>query len=126
MFKVGDKVFSCQFGWGEIKGIHETSDYPLDVSFGNDVEHAYTKCGRYFDTDLQPTLSFTEYDLVNGGFSQERPRDTVTEEHIGKLVRVLEDWEYEGFLGVLERITLLGYFEVNGIEFENVELYEER
>ena len=122
MFKVGDKVFSCQFGWGEIKGIHETMDYPLDVSFGNGVEHAYTKCGRYFDTDLQPTLSFTEYDLVNGGFSQERPK----EDTIGKLVRVLDDCDYEGFLGVLERITPLGYFEVNGFEFENVELYEKR
>ena len=120
MFKVGDKVFSCQFGWGEIKGIHETGDYPLDVSFGNGIEQSYTKCGRYFDTDLQPTLSFTEYDLVNGGFSQERPK----EEMIGKLVRVLDDCEYEGFLGVLERITPLGYFEVNGIEFENVELYD--
>ena len=120
MFKVGDKVFSCQFGWGEIKGIHETMNYPLDVSFGNGGEHAYTKCGRYFDEDLQPTLSFTEYDLVNGGFSQERPKEGM----IGKLVRVLDDCEYEGFLGVLERITPLGYFEVNGIEFENVELYD--
>ena len=122
MFKVGDKVFSCQFGWGEIKRIRETIDYPLDVSFGNGVEHAYTKCGRYFDVDLQPTLSFTEYDLVNGGFSQERPK----EDMIGKLVRVLDDCDYEGFLGVLERITPLGYFEVNGFEFENVELYEKR
>ena len=51
MFKVGDKVFSCQFGWGEIKGIHETSDYPLDVNFGNVLVHSYTKCGRYFDED---------------------------------------------------------------------------
>ena len=121
MFKVGDKVFSCQFGWGEIKRIRETIDYSLDVSFGNGEEHAYTKCGRYFDEDLQPTLSFTEYDLVNGGFSQERPK----EEMIGKLVRVLDDCEYEGFLGVLERITHLGYFEVNGLEFENVEPYEQ-
>ena len=122
MFKVGDKVFSYQFGWGEIKGIRETMDYPLDVSFGNDVEHAYTKCGRDFDTDLQPTLSFTEYDLVNGGFSQERPK----KEMIGKLVVVLDDCEHEGFLGVLDRVTPLGYFEVNGFEFENVELYEKR
>ena len=89
MFKVGDRVF----GWGEIKRIREITNYPLDVSFGGGVEHAYTKCGRYFDEDLQPTLSFTEYDLVNGGFSQERPK----EEMIGKLVRVLDDCEYEGF-----------------------------
>lgn len=121
MFKVGDKVFSCQFGWGEIKGIHETMGYPLGISFGNGVEHAYTKCGRYFDEDLQPTLSFTEYDLVNGGFSQERPK----EDMIGKLVVVLDDCGHEGFLGVLERVTPLGYFEVNGLEFKNVELYEQ-
>lgn len=120
MFKVGDKVFSYQFGWGEIKEIFELGNYPLKISFSNGLEHVYTKCGRYFDTDLHPTLSFTEYDLVNGGFSQERPK----EDMIGKLVRVLDDWEYEGFLGVLEGITPLGYFEVNGIEFENVELYE--
>lgn len=120
MFKVGDKVFSCQFGWGEIKKIFETDDYPLFISFSNGMEHSYTECGRYLDEDLHPTLSFTEYDLVNGGFSQERPK----EDMIGKLVRVLDDWEYGGFLGVLERITPLGYFEVNGFEFENVELYE--
>ena len=119
MFKVGDKVFSCQFGWGEIKRIRETIDYPLDVSFGKGLVNSYTKCGRYFDEDLQPTLSFTEYDLVNGGFSQERPK----EDMIGKLVRVLDDCDYEGFLGVLERITPLGYFEVNGLEFKKVELY---
>ena len=122
MFKVGDKVFSYQFGWGEIKVIRETMDYPLDVSFGKGLVHSYTKCGRYFDTDLQPTLSFTEYDLVNGGFSQERPK----KEMIGKLVVVLDDCEHEGFLGVLDRVTPLGYFEVNGFEFENVELYEKR
>ena len=56
---------------------------------------------------------------MNGGFSQERPK----EDMIGKLVRVLDDCDYEGFLGVLERITHLGYFEVNGLEFKKVELY---
>ena len=120
MFKVGDKVFSCQFGWGEIKGIHETSNYPLDVRYGKGLVHSYTKCGRYFDEDLQPTLSFTDYDLVNGGFSQERPKEGI----VGKLVRILDDNEWEGFIGILGRITPLGYFEVNGIEFEKVELYE--
>lgn len=124
MFKVGDKVFSYQFGWGIVEDVLEDLMHMIKVSF-TDVKIVFTKCGRAFSTDLHPTLSFTEYDLVNGGFSQERPRDTVTEEHIGKLVRVLDDCEYEGFLGVLERITHLGYFEVNGFEFENVELYEQ-
>ena len=121
MFKVGDKVFSCQFGWGRVVEIDVNGEFPLDVNFSNVGEHAYTKCGRFFDADLQPTLSFTEYDLVNGGFSQERPK----EEMIGKLVVVLDDCGHEGFLGVLERVTPLGYFEVNGLEFKNVELYEQ-
>lgn len=121
MFKVGDKVFSCQFGWGIIDVIGTEEEYPISVDFIERVSQVFTKCGRYFDVDLQPTLSFTEYDLVNGGFSQERPK----EDMIGKLVRVLDDCDYEGFLGVLERITPLGYFEVNVFEFENVELYEQ-
>ena len=45
---------------------------------------------------------------------------------VGKLVRILDDNEWEGFIGILGRITPLGYFEVNGIEFEKVELYEKR
>lgn len=122
MFKVGDKVFSCQFGWGIIDVIDTEEKYPISVYFTERVSQVFTKCGRYFDADLQPTLSFTEYNFVNGGFSQERPK----EEMIGKLVVVLDDYEYEGFLGVVDRITPLGFFEVNGIEFENVELYEKR
>ena len=121
MFKVGDKVFSCQFGWGEISDVDDCTVYPLYVSFTEGLHRTFTKCGRYFDLDLQPTLSFTEYDLVNGGFSQERPK----KEMVGKLVRILDDNEWEGFIGILGRITPLGYFEVNGFEFEKVELYEQ-
>lgn len=123
MFKVGDKVFSCQFGWGEIKGIHETSDYPLDVSFGNGLVHSYTKCGRYFDVDLHPTLSFTGYDFVNGGFSQERPK--VGKESIGRLVKIKSEGDFDGFIGVLTSICEAGLYEVNKYRFTNVELYEE-
>lgn len=122
MFKVGDKVFSCQFGWGKISDVDDCTAYPLYVSFTEGLHYTFTKCGRLFKEDLNPTLSFTEYNLVDGGFSQERSK----EEMIGKLVVVLDDCDYEGFLGVLERITPLGYFEVNGFEFENVELYEKR
>lgn len=125
MFKVGDKVFSCQFGWGIIDEIDTELEYPISVDFIERGSQVFTKCGRYFDADLQPTLSFTEYYIVNGGFSQEHPRDTITEEHIGKLVKILNEGVWEGFIGVLDRVTPLGYFEVNGIEFENVELYGE-
>lgn len=117
MFKVGDKVFSYQFGWGKVEEIYEQA---LIVNF-KDIKIFFTSCGRLFKRDLQPSLSLTEYNLVNGGFSQERPK----EDMIGKLVRVLDDCEWEGFLGVLKRITPSGCFVVNDIEFENVELYEQ-
>ena len=122
MFKVGDKVFSCQFGWGIIDVIGTEEEYPISVDFIERVSQVFTKCGRHFDVDLQPTLSFTEYDLVNGGFSQERPK----KEMVGKLVRILDYNDWEGFIGILDRITPTGKFEVNGVEFENVELYEKR
>ena len=122
MFKVGDKVFSYQFGWGEISKVDKYTEHPLCVNFTEGLYHTFTKCGRLFKEDLNPTLSFTEYNLVDGGFSQERPK----KEMVGKLVRILDDNEWEGFIGILDRITPIGKFEVNGIEFENVELYEKR
>ena len=121
MFKVGDKVFSCQYGWGKISKVDDCTEHPLCVSFTEGLHHTFTKCGRFFKEHLNPTLSFTEYNLVDGGFSQERPK----KEMVGKLVRILDDNEWEGFIGILGRITPLGYFEVNGIEFEKVELYEQ-
>lgn len=124
MFKVGDKVFSCQFGWGIVEDVLEDLMHMIKVSFA-DVKIVFTKCGRTFSTDLRPTLSFTEYDLVNGGFSQERPRDTVTEEHIGRLVKILDEGRWEGFIGVLEEYISVGRVSVNNQIFENVELYEE-
>ena len=121
MFKLGDKVFSCQFGWGKISKVDDCTEYPLYVSFTEGLHSTFTKCGRLFKEDLNPTLSFIEYNLVDGGFSQERPK----EEMVGKLVRILDENDWEGFLGVLDRVTPLGYFEVSGLEFKNVELYEQ-
>ena len=121
MFKVGDKVFSCQFGWGKISDVDDCTAYPLYVSFTEGLHYTFTKCGRLFKGDLNPTLSFTEYNLVDGGFSQERPKQEI----VGKLVRILDYNEWEGFIGILDRITPLGFFEVNGLEFKNVELYEQ-
>ena len=120
MFKLGDKVFDAQYGWGIVVKTDVNGDFPIGVGFIESVE-SYTLDGRYHFDDNCPVLSFTEYNFVNGGFSQERSK----EEMIGKLVVVLDDYEYEGFLGVLDRVTPLGYFEVNGLEFKNVELYEQ-
>lgn len=72
IFKVGDKVFDIFYGWGEVKEIQEEGIHVIRVDFDN-YSTNYTKDGKDYHTHLSPILSFTEYDLVNGGFSQERP-----------------------------------------------------
>lgn len=59
-FKVGDKVYCSEYGWGEV----ERSVYPTEccVKFNNTTRFVRTQY-----------LSFTEYTMQ--GFSQERPID---------------------------------------------------
>lgn len=76
IFKVGDKVFHYGFGWGKIDFIDdEPNDYPIIVVFNPGKEETFaltfTLDGKFDLTDINPTLSFTEYTLQ--GFSQERP-----------------------------------------------------
>lgn len=75
IFKVGDRVFDFIFGWGNIAGICDSLNYPIMVNFDN-LKHEtkqFTLDGKYVYTNKTPRLSFTEYNLVTGGFSQERP-----------------------------------------------------
>jgi hypothetical protein len=69
VFKVGDKVFDCRYGWGIVNFIVDKSFYPINVKFGR-YSYDYTWDGRAF-LDLSQVLSFTEYTFK--GFSQERP-----------------------------------------------------
>jgi len=71
IFKVGDTVYHWQYGKGEVVNIYKNNNYPVRVHFDG-VKDSFTKDGRRL-VDLLPTISFTPYDLVNGGFSQERP-----------------------------------------------------
>jgi hypothetical protein len=72
IFKVGDKVFHYGFGWGKIDFIDdEPNDYPIIVVFNPGKEETFTLDGKIHLTDINPTLSFTEYSVSN--FSQERP-----------------------------------------------------
>lgn len=77
VFETGDRVydFTKGLGWGTIKQIIPNSniDYPIMVLFDNGELVSYTLDGKIYENDPHPTLSFTEYDLVKGGFSQERP-----------------------------------------------------
>lgn len=72
LLPVGTKVFDARFGWGEVKEGYEGVGYPLEVFFKKDNKTAwtsYTLDGRLFKEDLTPSLSLTEYDYVNGGFT---------------------------------------------------------
>src|SRR5690606_11112146 len=71
IFKVGDTVYHYDYGKGAVMNIYENNPYPVIVRF-NGEEESFKKDGRQL-WHHPPTLSFTPYDLVNGGFSQERP-----------------------------------------------------
>lgn len=72
IFKVGDKVFDINFGWGKVTDVNPGDNYPIYVKFKRAKRCWYTNKGEYL-LDSPPTLSFTEYKL--NGFSQERPID---------------------------------------------------
>jgi len=76
IFKKGDKVFDVFLGWGKVIGDKVSETYPLEVDFGGCIK-VYTEHGLHYWEDQHPRLSFTEYDLVNGGFSQERPEPKI-------------------------------------------------
>lgn len=83
IFKKGDRVFDIDYGWGEVTETHyiETTLYPILVKFQTSSVY-YTLDGKWAHGDSYLKLSFTEYDLVNGGFSQERPINY--KDYIGK------------------------------------------
>ena len=82
IYQVGDRVFDAQFGWGIVFNI-DSSNYPVIVNFKSGSVKSYTEKGFYSTTDLEPALSFTEYNFVNGGFSQNR--EDINKHLIGKL-----------------------------------------
>ena len=77
IFKVGDKVFDAQYGCGIVADTDSLRlnmlKLPIKVKFDNEVCF-YTLDGKDMFTKPKSVLSFTEYDFVNGGFSQERPQ----------------------------------------------------
>ncbi len=97
IFKVEDKVFHYGFGWGKIDFIDdEPNDYPIIVVFNPGKEETFTLDGKFDLTDINPTLSLTEYTLE--GFSQERPIELP---EVGELCLVRdtdnEDWTLRMF-----------------------------
>ena len=93
VFKVGDRVFHLQHGWGEVTIIDTEQAYPIIVCFDNANEmYTFTKEGRVNSWDKTPTLSFTEYTLQ--GFSQERP---IVLPEVGELCLV-KDYKSDNWL----------------------------
>jgi hypothetical protein len=68
LLKIGTKVFDIRYGWGEITSVDIKLIYSYEVSFEK-ITNRYDLEGKYLDTDCNATLSLTEYDLINGGFT---------------------------------------------------------
>ena len=105
-FEKGDRVFDINYGWGKVIEILNASsslkpDYKVLVRFKQDFNKeisVYYSIDGYISPSYKfPTLSFTEYDIVNGGFSQERLVNY--EDYIGKWGR---------FCDKEERIVVVG------------------
>jgi hypothetical protein len=94
-FKVGDRVFHLQHGWGEVTIIDTEESYPITVCFNNNEMYRFTKEGRVNSWEKTPTLSFTEYTLQ--GFTQERP---IVLPEVGELclMRDSDDEDWKAFM----------------------------
>ena len=71
IFKKGDRVYHFLSGWGTATAIKNNNVFPIFVEFDNGSSSSFTLKGKGY-ANTPPVLSFTEYDLVNGGFSQDR------------------------------------------------------
>ena len=71
IYRLGDRLYDYRYGWGDVVEVSKEAEFPIRVEFKESFE-VYTYDGREFDC-FYPTLSFTEYDFINGGFSQTRP-----------------------------------------------------
>lgn len=91
IFKVGDRVFHIQNGWGTIVYSPRDEYYLVDFD-DNSTQFWYSKSNN-------KVLSFTEYTLE--GFSQERPEELPKK---GDIVWVRdyknEEWKITHFIGL--------------------------
>ena len=69
LLPIGTKVFDIRFGWGEIVDNNYGSGYTYKVRYNLNREAAYAFSGKLHEIDINPILSLTEYDLINGGFT---------------------------------------------------------
>lgn len=58
--KVGDKVWSIEYGWGEIQSLTEMETYPVKVVFPMEQPQSYTRRGHRLLTHARRTLFWDE------------------------------------------------------------------
>ena len=69
LLKIGTKVFDIRFGWGDIADNNYSVEHPYKVNYKLHRRSCYTFSGKQNEIDINPILSLTEYDLINGGFT---------------------------------------------------------
>ena len=70
LLPIGTKVFDIRFGWGEIININsEPYIYKVNFKIHSTSIFYYDINGKSINFQINPTLSLTEYDLYNGGFT---------------------------------------------------------
>jgi len=101
IFKVGDRVFHIEYGWGDVIEDSGGFNFPIKVRFTKGEENifSFTYDGCETTESHQGLLSLTEYTLQ--GFSQERP---ILLPEVGELCLVRdhgnESWscgEFQGY-----------------------------
>jgi hypothetical protein len=100
IFKVRDKVYHIEYGWGVVIENDNGISFPILVEFASDLICSFTLDGRESTESKSSTLSFTEYTLQ--GFSQERP---VELPEVGELCLVRDkdhhSWIVKGFVAYI-------------------------
>ena len=82
IFNVGDRVYNGILKvWGIVREIDLSGTYPICVEFDDGCRETYTIDGKRIVGQIR-VLSFTEYDLVNGGFSQTRPLPKIKKDQL--------------------------------------------
>ena len=57
--KIGDKLWSFRYGWGEVFDIIYNTQYPINIRFGRGT-CTYTTLGKSYAGDLLPDLYYDE------------------------------------------------------------------
>lgn len=104
-YQVGDVVYHWKHGQGTIVEIKGEHSFPIKVQFKEGFS-TFTLDGAESHIDGMPTLSFTPYDFIKGGFSNQRPIRQGTVIYIkdfkGWRVRIFSHFDYTGKLYYFE------------------------